>query len=206
MHKVSKFLAGSRANDVKGVVAASIMAASMFAMGASAQANTVSFSGVLTNSPAYHRPSYTNPYTPAFNCSVCGLQSTGIAVGTTGAYTFSIIADNFPDQVNILYAGGFDPTAPFADFVGPYAFATYLAAGQQTTVTLTSGVQYYWVTSTDFGYATDECDLGCRFTTEVTGPGDITVGVPEPTSWALMLAGFGGMGLALRSRRRTVAA
>ena len=30
-------------------------------------------------------------------------------------------------------------------------------------------------------------------------------GVPEPGTWALMLAGFGGLGLALRSRRRTAA-
>jgi hypothetical protein len=30
--------------------------------------------------------------------------------------------------------------------------------------------------------------------------------VPEPTSWALMLLGFGGLGAALRARRRTVAA
>jgi hypothetical protein len=32
------------------------------------------------------------------------------------------------------------------------------------------------------------------------------VAVPEPTSWALMLLGFGGMGAMLRSRRRPVAA
>ncbi|HEX3367604.1 PEPxxWA-CTERM sorting domain-containing protein [Phenylobacterium sp.] len=32
--------------------------------------------------------------------------------------------------------------------------------------------------------------------------GDITPGIPEPTSWALMILGFGGAGAALRSRRR----
>lgn len=30
--------------------------------------------------------------------------------------------------------------------------------------------------------------------------------VPEPSAWALMIAGFGGVGAALRSRRRTAAA
>jgi hypothetical protein len=30
--------------------------------------------------------------------------------------------------------------------------------------------------------------------------------VPEPTTWALMLVGFGGLGVALRSRRRTASA
>jgi hypothetical protein len=29
-----------------------------------------------------------------------------------------------------------------------------------------------------------------------------TAGVPEPAAWALMLAGFGGLGLAMRSRRK----
>ena len=36
----------------------------------------------------------------------------------------------------------------------------------------------------------------------ITGGG----GVPEPTTWALMLMGFGGLGLALRQRRTAVAA
>jgi hypothetical protein len=37
--------------------------------------------------------------------------------------------------------------------------------------------------------------------------GDVTGGVPEPTTWALMILGFGGAGAALRaSRRRTALA
>jgi len=34
----------------------------------------------------------------------------------------------------------------------------------------------------------------------------IVSGVPEPSTWAMMLLGFGAMGLALRSQRRTAAA
>jgi hypothetical protein len=34
----------------------------------------------------------------------------------------------------------------------------------------------------------------------------LTAGVPEPASWALMIAGFGGLGAALRAKRRTLAA
>jgi hypothetical protein len=34
---------------------------------------------------------------------------------------------------------------------------------------------------------------------------EVSVNVPEPGTWALMLAGFGGLGAALRSRRRTEA-
>ena len=35
---------------------------------------------------------------------------------------------------------------------------------------------------------------------------DAPGGVPEPATWAMMLAGFGGMGALLRSRRRIAAA
>jgi hypothetical protein len=38
------------------------------------------------------------------------------------------------------------------------------------------------------------------FLTDVGGPG-----VPEPAAWALMLVGVGGVGLTMRSRRRTIA-
>ena len=35
---------------------------------------------------------------------------------------------------------------------------------------------------------------------------NVSLSVPEPASWAMMLAGFGGMGMALRARRQKVAA
>ena len=34
----------------------------------------------------------------------------------------------------------------------------------------------------------------------------VSAAVPEPTSWALMLVGFGGLGAVLRRQRRAVAA
>jgi hypothetical protein len=47
---------------------------------------------------------------------------------------------------------------------------------------------------------------GCTPTCAVAGrDAFLQVGVPEPTSWALMLVGFGGLGAVLRRRRAAVA-
>jgi hypothetical protein len=35
-------------------------------------------------------------------------------------------------------------------------------------------------------------------------PGEEVAAIPEPASWALMIMGFGGVGAAIRSRRRTL--
>jgi hypothetical protein len=188
---------------MKKLLAPSMMAAAVACAGG-AYAGVVEYSGVLTDSPGYHRPSYTNPYTPAFNCSACGFQAERLSVATSGAYTFSIVHDNFPDQVDILYSGGFDPTNPMANYDGPLSYNLYNTGGSKT-LSLTAGVQYYWVTSTDYGYVHDNCEeTACTFTTKVTGPGAISV--PEPSTWAMMLVGFGGMGATLRSRRRLATA
>lgn len=47
---------------------------------------------------------------------------------------------------------------------------------------------------------------GCGFCNLSTGLVASVSAVPEPASWAMMLAGFGGLGAAMRSRRKMVAA
>lgn len=51
----------------------------------------------------------------------------------------------------------------------------------------------------------DRAQVGAQLQLEGIGLDDLTPGVPEPATWAMMLLGFGGMGAVLR-RRRTVAA
>jgi hypothetical protein len=169
-----------------------------------AHAGSIDYSGTLANGTIYDRPSYTNPNTPAINCDDCGYQAQALTVSQTGSYTFKSTASSFADQVGVLYANSFDPADAFENFQGPVSYALY-ATGNQATVSLTAGVLYFWVTSTDFGYTNDaraNCDAApCTFTTNISGVGDIALGVPEPST-LLMLAGFGAFGAALRSRRQ----
>ena len=119
MLEASKFADGAYRTGAKLLLAATAMAASMLTLAGGAQAGSVTYSGVLTDTPTYHRPSYTNAFTPAFNCTNCGFQSEAVSVSLSGAYTFSILSSSFPDQVNMLYTDSFDPGSPFTNLVSP---------------------------------------------------------------------------------------
>lgn len=61
------------------------------------------------------------------------------------------------------------------------------------------------------GFSRNSADISfVRFSNEYIGIRDITVGgsavIPEPASWALLIAGFGLVGAAARRRRRVAAA
>ena len=83
------------------------------------------------------------------------------------------------------------PTEPFVDFSG-IAFST---ATKDWSIGYT-GTAYGIVDS-----ISDPSGDCCGIT-----PLAFTVGVPEPATWAMMLVGFGGLGVAMRSRRRQFAA
>ncbi len=53
---------------------------------------------------------------------------------------------------------------------------------------------------------TDPSFVNIQFPAGYTAIDNINIGVPEPATWTMMLVGLGGLGAALRSRRRLAAA
>lgn len=101
------------------------------------------------------------------------------------------------------------PSNPFANLgsIGLYGARDLTFAGGtigsydtfSQTVATTIGSSYtLGLSFTEPGGGAD----GLRIT---TGAIASVPAVPEPTTWAMMLLGFGGMGVALRRRRKTVA-
>jgi hypothetical protein len=95
-----------------------------------------------------------------------------------GAKTYSLAIDSVLLGSNIPFCGDNGPcTTPFVGAYGNVFFDTF------------GGTQF-----NDSGYLDNV--LVQTFTT----------GVPEPAAWAMMLAGFGGIGAAMRSRRKSAVA
>lgn len=138
-----------------------------------------------------------------------GGQTTGLYSGVvrlrvsgTGFSLGPRINDAFYDVAsqalnNGYYALGFD-TTPLVGFnpsrnvqnflVGPVpAFSASSIYNFKINVGPTPSILYFGVMDGAFG------DNGGRF--------DIAVGVPEPASWAMLIAGFGLVGAAMRRRR-----
>lgn len=83
-----------------------------------------------------------------------------------------------------------------------------LTVGGQYTVALTTTSFKVGVVYGADGYAGGTttnnlpgCTTGCDLDFRIVGDSGATGGVPEPAAWALMLAGFMGLGVTLRSRR-----
>lgn len=169
-------------------------------IGVAAPADAVIFTYTGTNvgSPTYNR---------AF-ADFSGLSGVGtnvaydllsFSVDTTGDYTFLETADY--DSFLFLYEGAFDPLDATANGIA----ANDDLLGLTTSgfaASLSAGTSYFAVLT-----AFANGDAGLHSLT-IGGDGTVTpvTGVvPEPTSWAMLIIGFGTLGVALRGRRHRLA-
>jgi len=188
-----------------------LAATALAATPASAALQTLNFSGTILG---------INPYIPS-----------GVAVND--AVTMSVTYDDsFEVQPGIFLISG--PGAAFNFTVGSYVFtlSDYVEMGPSNPViffdyaspTGLTEVYFTGYTGSDFLYTGVNLDSGCPVAAcflLATSPAlgelgenvyafgslsvDSTGAVPEPASWAMLIAGFGLTGAAMRRRSRTAA-
>lgn len=183
-----------------------------------AAAETVVFAaagGLVTDHDPGNPVNLGNVFTPTANARVTSL----------GFYTPTNLVGG-GETVGLFNSAGTLLTSTFvaatASTPGQYVFQSIapvmLVGGQQYTVVNFVG-QNAWafgpVTATGaaFNYNSYTYGPSLAFTVNTGGSGPAYLGpnlilsaVPEPASWALLIAGFGSIGLAMRTRRQAVAA
>jgi len=176
---------------MKSTMLAGVTALAFLSSAASAEI----FVGDTTGGPTWNRP-FTMTDLSGVGTAV-PYAVDGFTVSADGSYDFLSTAgwDNFL----LLYEVSFDPLDQFTNLLALNDdFAGIGTSG--FSFALNTGTTYFAVTT---GFS--NVDFGA-YTLEITGPGDVIPGdggpaVPEPTTWAMMLAGMGAIGYAMRRRR-----
>jgi hypothetical protein len=112
----------------------------------------------------------------------------GLTVGET--YDLSWLYGGRPGggtQVLDVSFGG-APVTSDTGSIGVWTLNSFEVTATSTTETLT--------------FASEVTDGLPSYGNELTDVSLVTLPVPEPAAWAMMLAGFGGLGAAMRARRR----
>jgi len=123
------------------------------------------------------------------------------------AVTGLLVNPNQPGVTNNgvwLYDNVLFPAAdPFIDL---YSFVGVLASGGTTNLFVNSPADYeLMVSPPGGGYSLDSHGVATLVAGGLQGAANLEGAVPEPATWAIMMTGLFGMGLALRSRRRSQA-
>lgn len=138
---------------------------------------------------------FTSPAGPVLG----GLGTLGFpASDANGEGAFSILFPTLQSEFGLRLTGGHGGNA-FISFFG--SDGTVLGSTTLTSLPLLSS----------YGFTSTNADIrGVSFwNADVTGVGlagirfNVATGVPEPTTWLMMLIGFGAIGLAIRRRSRT---
>jgi hypothetical protein len=168
-------------------------------------ASAATFIGTTVGGPTYNRPLSGTPPT--------GLSGVGTAVAyqivpftvtANGSYTLALTSLTTYDTYLGLHNIAFVPTSgltnalAYDDDGGPGSDSLI------TSINLMTGVSYFAIST---GFA--NTDFG-DYSLEITGVGDVVFGggggaVPESSTWAMMLAGFGIVGAAMRRRFKVAA-
>lgn len=168
--------------NIKQILAATILAGAA-AIGGAANANTLNFSfsvsGTVTNT-LYTGDSGSGQFTLAGGTATLPAAITGITGQVNGAAITGLSlyagADNLLQSLSV----------PYVDFAG----VSFDAGGDSFNLYSIGNGNYELRASVDPG------GNGSNGT-----PIDLTIGVPEPATWGLMIVGLGLAGAALRTRR-----
>lgn len=181
---------------VKGLFAATLMTCGL----ATVPASAATIVGATTlASPTYNRPLTTTSLSGVG--TAVHYQTSAFTVATSGSYSFlmSAITPVDWDTYLSLYSNSFVPGSPLANLLAVNDDAPTIGLSG-FNFNLLAGTSYFAVAT---GFA--NTDVG-TYSLAINGPGAVTFGnttaVPEPASWAMMLAGFGLMGFAMRRKSK----
>lgn len=157
----------------------------------------------VTYSSASGTPIVTDTFLTSTNPNGLGLSGINFFLTTdTATFTFATAITAFaidintyataPSSYQALLSNGDTSNSIFETFpgAGTGQFLGFVSDNPFTSVTVSS--------TGGFSYTLDTLIYGAK--------GDVTGAVPEPATWAMMILGFGVVGLAMRRRRMNVPA
>jgi hypothetical protein len=140
-------------------------------------------------------------FSPDGNSAVAAFNSNGVGATFSDTYTFTLPAGFASTSLTTAAVNGMTDTA----------FSSVVLNGITLTTNSTGTIDeksllHVAVNPGDNSLVVNGTSGGLYSYGGNISFAKLVAGVPEPASWALMILGFGGMGAALRNKRRTLGA
>jgi hypothetical protein len=178
-----------------------MVAALAFTAALAAPASAATIFGSTIGGPTFNRPVGGAPPTVLSTVGTAvAYQVTAFTVSVTGSYTFLMtsFSTNLDSYLG-LHANAFNPSAALTNAI-VYDDDSGPGSDSAFTANLLAGTSYFAIAT---GFA--NTDAG-EYKLDIDGPGTVILPgagpVPESSTWAMIIAGFGIAGAALRRRRR----